>query len=292
MTTDTKPHDKIERRVVPIGSLVPNDDNPNKMSARQFSMLVDNMRKVGFTDPIFCRPLPNGKLEVVGGHHRLEAARELGYTEVPVSVNPELTDDEASFQLMSHNMIRGKLDTEKFVKLYEKMAAKYSKEVLAEAFGFEEQAALDRLIKSTLKGLPKEMQSKFKAVSAEIKTIGDLSKVLNSLFARYGDTLKFGYMLMDFGGKDSVWVRMHGSDRKVFDALADRCRERGVTLDSVMRTLLQLAVGGENEQFEKLLKLMPKVKDHEQLGDKMLTEENLEGAGLLGPADDDSPLLG
>ena len=38
-------------------ALVKNDNNPNKMTTREFDLLVDNMEKTGLTDPILVRPL-------------------------------------------------------------------------------------------------------------------------------------------------------------------------------------------------------------------------------------------
>jgi hypothetical protein len=138
-------------------------------------------------------------------------------------------------------------------------------------FGFEEQAVLEKLIKDTEKSLPAELKKKFKDASAEIKTIDDLSKLLNTLFSTYGNTLPYGYMLVDFGGKQSVWLRMHPSDRKNFDILSARCTAEGKTLDSAFRIMLQLIASGEHQQFEAAFALLPKI---EVATTKLPTEEN------------------
>ena len=40
---------------LPIGLLVKNEENPNKMTQRAFDLLCDNYEKTGITDPILCR---------------------------------------------------------------------------------------------------------------------------------------------------------------------------------------------------------------------------------------------
>lgn len=250
----------LERKEISVEDLLPNPLNPNMMSDRQFSLLVGNIRATGFTDPVFVRPLGEGKYEIIGGHHRWQAAKVLGMETVPCTVNtdPEFDADQANFQMMRHNMVKGRLSTEKFLKLYEDMSTKYTREQLSEAFGFEEQQALDKLVAQTAKGLPKELKAKFKEAQDEIKTVDDLAKVLNRLFATYGDTLKYGYMYFDFGGKDSIWVRMLPADRKLVEALAYRCVDHGRSLDSAFRVALQLIAEHRVPDFEtELLKTAP-----------------------------------
>ena len=90
---------KLERKDIPLGLLVKNEGNPNKMSAREFDLLVDNIEKTGLTDPVLVRPLPKGKKEpqryrIVGGHHRYDAAAFLGFEAVPCTVIDDPAFDE------------------------------------------------------------------------------------------------------------------------------------------------------------------------------------------------------
>lgn len=68
-------------------------------------------------------------------------------------------------------MIKGKLDREGFVKLYEMVQERYTDEVLAEAFGFEDQTELKAMVKETAKSLPPEMRAKFKEAAKEVKPL-------------------------------------------------------------------------------------------------------------------------
>lgn len=250
-----------EHREISVDLLVPNENNPNKMSKRAFNLLVDNLAQVGFTDPILVRPLDNGKFRIVGGHHRLEAALTLGYTVVPCTIitNPEFDDDMEAFQLMRHNMIKGSLDPESFVKLYEKVQEKYSNDQLADAFGFEDQAMLDKMVKAAARDLPTEMKAQFKEAAKEVKTIKDLSQLLNRLFTTYGDTLPYGFMFMDFGGKESLWIRMFQKDLNNMPEVYAVLKQQRKTLDGVLRGFLQSIAKGENLDVQSIIDNCPEV---------------------------------
>jgi hypothetical protein len=257
--------DSVLREDISIDLLDPNPHNPNVMSAKSFNLLVDNIARMGFTDAVLVKKhviAGQVRYRIIGGHHRVEAGKVLGYTKVPCTIvtDEEFTEDEENFQLMRHNMIRGKLNGEKFVALYESLQQKYSKEALVEAFGFEERAELDKLIKSTEKSLPPEVKAKFQEGVKEVKTIKDLSNLLNKLFSTHGDTLPYGYMFLDFGGKESVWLRMMQQDMKNFRAVAQMCVDNKRSVDAVMRLVLQLIAEGELPQVTKALEFLPEVQ--------------------------------
>jgi len=241
--------DTLVRKNVPIDSLVPQEVNPNKMSKKKFNLLVDNIEQMGFTDPLLVREHPTeaGKYRIVGGTHRWEAAKLIGYEELPVTVitDPEFDEDRERFQIVRHNVIKGSMVAEDFVRLYESLSQKYSDELASELFGFEEEAEFKKLIKATAKALPKELQDSFKEAAKEIKTVDGLAKLLNELFTKHGDTLPYGYMIFDFGGKDSIWLRMKKSDMGEFKKIAARCKAESVAIDGIMSVALKLLSEGE-----------------------------------------------
>lgn len=247
------------RKDVPIEFLRKNDDNPNKMGAREFDLLCDNIEQTGLTDPILVRltEVPD-VYEIVGGHHRFDAASFLGFEEVPVTIitDPNFTKDMAEFQLVRMNMIKGKLDPQKFFDLYSKLSDAYSDEVLQDSFGFADEAEFKRLISQMAKTLPdKKLQEKFKEAAAEVKTIDGLAQLLNQMFTKYGDTLPFGYMVFDHGGQRSMWLRIQGKTMDALEILGHMCIENDRTVDDVVGTLVQLIAKGEAEDLlAKILK--------------------------------------
>ena len=242
---------QIKRMDIAIHLLDPNPDNPNKMSDAEFNLLYDNMEKVGIVDPIFVRDTGDGRYRVIGGHHRLEVAKLHGFEVVPCTVvdDPTFDVDQEKFQIVRMNMIRGKMDPSKFLKMYEEIAPKYGDEFLKDAFGFTEEKEFRKMIQQVQKELPAQMKEAFKNASDSIKTVDDLAKVLNALYTKHGDTLTYGYMLIDFGGKDSIWLRMSDKTKKALFVLGARCHEESRTMDALLGGIVQLIADGDAEDL-------------------------------------------
>lgn len=237
----------INRQFLPISKLDPNLENPNVMTDQEFNMLASNIEETGMTDPILVRPMPNDRYRIVGGHHRLEVAKVIGFEEVPVTImtDPDFDDDKERFQLVRMNVIRGRISPDKFLKLYQALSSKYADEVMAESFGFAEEEEFRKLVKQVQVSLPKELQQEFKEASSEIKTIDDLSKLLNRLFTTYGETLPYGYMLLDFGGKDSIWLRLSNDTRKAVLEIGSLCVKEKRSVDSIIGGMIRLMADGK-----------------------------------------------
>ncbi len=75
---------KLKIITVSIKELNPAPYNPRKWDSEALKHLQDSIRKFGFIDPLIVNEASNRKNIVIGGHMRLEAAKALGATEVPV----------------------------------------------------------------------------------------------------------------------------------------------------------------------------------------------------------------
>ena len=73
----------------------------------------------------------------------------------------------------------------------------------------------------------------------EIKTVDQLSNILNEMFAKYGDDLKYGFMVFEFGGKTHYWIKMNNKLKKKMQGLADECRETGGSLSERMYAVFE-----------------------------------------------------
>lgn len=71
----------------------------------EMNELVDSIRESGVIVPLIVRSRPEGGYEIISGHRRCEACRELGIEKVPVCVQ-ELTDDEATILMVNSNIQR------------------------------------------------------------------------------------------------------------------------------------------------------------------------------------------
>ncbi|MFA6228303.1 MAG: DNA methyltransferase [Patescibacteria group bacterium] len=69
---------------VPITELHASEYNARKHSKEQANQLRESIERFGLVDPIICNNAPERQNIVIGGHFRLEVAKDLGYAEVPV----------------------------------------------------------------------------------------------------------------------------------------------------------------------------------------------------------------
>lgn len=93
--------------VVEIGveELTPNPWNPNRMSAAMREKLKTYLQREGFVEPLVVRPIAKGH-QILGGFHRWEIAKELGYKTVPcVVVNVD--DHRAKVLTINLNEMKG-----------------------------------------------------------------------------------------------------------------------------------------------------------------------------------------
>lgn len=243
-------------KLVPTHRLIPASWNPNVQSEKVFNSLVENIQSTGFNELIVVSPIRGeemleeyvrkpGRAEdgepwylIVGGKHRHDAAQLLDMKVVPVIVKHTFDHDQSKFQNMRMNMLKGKIDPEKFMKLYEEMSDKYGEETTKEMMGMVEERELQKLIAQTREELPPDLQKKLDEAKDEIKTVDDLSRVLNELFSKHGDTLPYNFMVFTFGGKTHYWVQMDKKVKANVDALADFCFNNKIDLNRVFEELL------------------------------------------------------
>jgi len=93
--------------VVEIGveTLTPNPWNPNRMNDAMRAKLKVYLQREGFVEPLVVRPLSDG-YQILGGFHRWEIAKELGYATVPCVVI-ELDDKRAKILSVNLNEMKG-----------------------------------------------------------------------------------------------------------------------------------------------------------------------------------------
>ena len=91
---------------IPIGELFPFKNHPFKvLDDESMQRTVESVEQYGVLSPLIARPRPEGGYEIISGHRRCEACRELGIEKVPVRVQ-ELTDDEATILMVNSNIQR------------------------------------------------------------------------------------------------------------------------------------------------------------------------------------------
>lgn len=74
----------IKTVLVKVTDLITSDYNPRKWSKEQVEQLKESIQRFGIVDPIIANSADNRKNIIIGGHFRLEVAKQLGYKEIPV----------------------------------------------------------------------------------------------------------------------------------------------------------------------------------------------------------------
>ena len=100
---------------VEIGKLNPAPYNPRVMTGEEMKMLEKSLKTWNFLQPIVVNK--NGNT-VVGGHQRLEAAKNLGYKKVPV-VYVEYSKSQEMALNLAMNKISGNWDSQKLKDVIE-----------------------------------------------------------------------------------------------------------------------------------------------------------------------------
>lgn len=225
---------------LPIDLLIDHPDNPNVMNDGQFNKLAENIDEIGFAEPIQVAKNKDGTYTIIGGHHRVKAAKLHDYTELPAIVMEELEEGQDEWQdkrlhhLVRFNIIRGKIDPLKFTQMFDQLSEKYGREALKDAFGFWDERSFSELYKSVKAELPPELQEKLEDAKQEIKTIEDLARILNKLFTEHGEELDYGYMWFAYGGKDHFYVRMTTDLLKDLKQIEARLKDEGKNVNELL----------------------------------------------------------
>lgn len=92
--------DKLKIEYVDINSIKPYKNNAKEHPQEQIEQIKNSIKQFNMIDPIGI-----WKDEIVEGHGRLIACKELGYTEVPIIRLDHLTDEERKAYTLAHNKL-------------------------------------------------------------------------------------------------------------------------------------------------------------------------------------------
>jgi len=229
-----------------VDDLVPNDWNPQHQDDTVFDRLVDEIEDVGFIDPIQVVAQPDNRYLIIGGEHRWQAAKAAGMEEVPCIVlegDQWKEEDLQKFVTVRLNLIRGRLNPEKFLKLYNEMVARYGEESMQGLMGHCDTHGFKKLVDSVKKGmkdtLPKDLQDKFDEEAKEVKTVEDLSNIIQSLYNSYGDTVSQSFMVFTYGKQSHIYISMDKGMKKAMDKILSYCKTTGDDINEFMAPIVQ-----------------------------------------------------
>lgn len=240
--TDHAPALDGEYQELPVDRLDFTSWNPNEMDEGEETLLAENVQQLGFIDPIQVVPLTNGRYRVIGGEHRVRVMAKLGRTVIPcISLTDAKWQDEdlQKFVSVRLNVLRGKLNPEKMLKLYQEMVAKYGAEALQRMFAFTDKAAFEKVIKGVKAGLSKSGLSK--GAQEEIgkkvgkaKNLDELGQILSKVYDQRGTMLQQGFIAFTYQGSDSVYIRMTPGMKAALDKVMAYCVQAGEDINELM----------------------------------------------------------
>lgn len=101
--------------------LKPNPWNSNRVGAENMAKLMHSVSDVGFATAVVCRRLPNGDLQILGGHHRVQVAISVGLVEIPVLDLGVVDDKRARKISLLDNSRYGTDDSIALAKVFEEI---------------------------------------------------------------------------------------------------------------------------------------------------------------------------
>lgn len=269
--TKAKPmeHSKLEVFDINVEDLIPDEDNPNEMDEATFDQLIEEIREQGFDEPIQVRrsPKTEGKYEIGSGHHRTKAAIVLGMTTVPAIIK-EWDDRQIKVALVKRNVLRGDPNKQKLTKLYRDLVKGKDAAVVQREMGYVNPKKFEAMVESVEKSLPPKQRKKLQDAKETIKSVDDLSSVLNRIFKDQGSELDKGYMVFSFGGKKHHYYQIDDTTNAKLEAIMKECDKQDVVYSELMQSIVagfnlqDIAKSGKQkpEQSKPAVKRRPKPK--------------------------------
>ena len=225
--------------------LIESQDNPNEQKEGTFDQLVEGIKKDGFDEPIIVIPAPDdskdrGKYIIVSGHHRFKAAKIVGMKMIPSVIKSGWSDEKRQMELIRRNMLRGNLNPEKFTTLYDGLMKKgYDAAILRKYMGFTSNDAFNKIYKSIGATLNAEQKKTLDQSKEKIRSVDDLSSVLNKIFTEHGSDLDHSFLVFSYGGKEHVFVKMDKALHERVKSIATIARERDLDMNDIMSGALK-----------------------------------------------------
>lgn len=248
----------MEFKELSIDEIEPNEWNPNEMDEVAFQRLIKEIKEVGFINPIQVVPVGD-KYRIIGGEHRYRAALILGMEKIPAIIleDKKFSDEELQkFLTVRLNMLRGKLNPMKFMELYDEFAKKYGEDKVQELMAITDKEVWKKITKDLKKdlkkaGVPKEEIEKLDEL--DIEDIDKLGNILQDLFIKYGDTLKYSFMVFDFGGQKHVYIKLNKEAKQKLYALMDFCKDNQLNINAVLNYILEHTNTDELKEAKELM---------------------------------------
>jgi len=237
----SKINDSIKMKIqdISVNEIEVNGWNPNVQDDKTFQSLVDNIQEIGNVEPIMVvLDDKKNKFVIISGEHRFKALVGLGVTEVPCIVK-DLNKDQQKAQTVKMNVLHGKLDPEKFLKLFNGLSDKHGETVARDMMAFHDEKEFRKIVKSVKKNLTPKMKNEFEKVEKDIKDVKSLTAVVNDLLSNYGSTRDLNFMTFTLGGKDAIWIKASKEVYNYITKMSEYCDESEIDINEILEPILE-----------------------------------------------------
>jgi ParB family chromosome partitioning protein len=151
----------------------------------KFNELVESIREKGIVQPVIVRKNPDKSYELIAGERRLRAAKELGFTEVPVVVK-DVNDQEMLELSIVENVQRDDLNPIEEAKAYESLIKDFgfTQEQVAKSVGKSRATVANTLRLLSLPKIVKDALFKDQITAGHAKamlSLGDINSQIGLL---------------------------------------------------------------------------------------------------------------
>lgn len=229
-----------------VDAIVLNPENINEMTPEVLNRLIEEIKEVGFIDPVNVVPIAEGKYFMLGGEHRYKAAVAAGLKFIPSIVHTEekWTDqdllDLVSFRL---NVLRGTQNPEKFLKLYDRMAKKFGPESLQDVFAVTDKSLWKKLtkgIKANLKkaGVGEDVLTAVTKAENKAKDFNQFTKYFTKILQAQASGAQTKCIVFINNDRENIIVEASDNLFNAMKALRDVAAQQNKSLSDIMESAI------------------------------------------------------
>lgn len=234
-----------------ITSLVPNPANINQMDETTLQRLVDEIKEVGFIDPIDVVPREDQKYLILGGEHRWRAANIAGLSYVPCVIHTdEKWNDEDIFNLVAFrlNVLKGSQNPEKFMKTYERLSQKFGNEKLQDIFAVTDKSLWKKLTKNIKKdlaasGVPQELVNQIAKAEDKSKDFNQFTRYLNKIFKDHANQVSNGSVVFVNGKNEHLIIQASEKTFQAIRAISNLANAENKNINEYLESVLMQFMG-------------------------------------------------
>jgi ParB-like chromosome segregation protein Spo0J len=228
------------------------DTNPQEQDGATFAALVESMRTEGQTETVeLSGPNDNGRYMTISGHHKIKAAKIVGYETVWAFVRPPMDRDEIGVRVVHRNQVRGRVNPFVFTRLFNDLAKRIDPAELRARMGITSDKAWQQLYKDIRKQLPPEIAKKLDETKKEVSDVETLALVIKKIFTEHGEQLKHSFLVFSYGGKPHLLLKMSSRTQKNLQRLTEEALDEKKDLNDYVNRLLEQYLPDEPGEGEE-----------------------------------------